>query len=287
MINSVSSILPYPLSPFGISEPVPGATSRSLFVPTTSTNAADPLHGLNLDLWNLSPVDGKQVQLARFQYDLAYQVINSMYATIGQTASTKDFYRQASSDAVQQISRIRSITPLTLDASRATTSLFRRNWSENVTSSTLDGFLSFQDYFSPEKTAQRILDVATSSFGADGTGEGPGSTVASRQVFADYIGKAIETGFTQAAIRMGTLPEAVQNGIDLTHSLVNSGLEEFVATGAKVGKADSGSIMGKIAAYRQESARFFDRLKKAFAPSDYDVHGFLQKIWMGSFLQTA
>lgn len=94
-----------------------------------------------------------------------------------------------------------------------------------------DPLAKLKDLFSPEKTAQRILDFALSFFGKSSAYKTGGDTEESRGSFADMMGKAIQKGFDQALGILGELPEETANEIDQTHGLVFDGLDNFVQNG--------------------------------------------------------
>ncbi len=99
-----------------------------------------------------------------------------------------------------------------------------------------DPFSQLQEYFSPEKTADRILDFALGFFGNSEQYKEGGNTEESRQSFADVIGAAIQKGFDQALGILGDLPDETADEVDETHSLVFDGLDNFVTTGSKDGE---------------------------------------------------
>lgn len=88
-----------------------------------------------------------------------------------------------------------------------------------------------QDFFSPEKTAERILDFSLSFFTKSSFFREGGNTEEARGKFAEYIGNAIQKGFDQAQGLLGKLPDEVQAGIDKTHDIVWQGLDSFVING--------------------------------------------------------
>jgi hypothetical protein len=83
--------------------------------------------------------------------------------------------------------------------------------------------------FTPEATAGRIFDFATSWYGQ--WLKGGADTADNRQAFADFIGGAVEKGFTAAQGQLGKLPDEVQGGIDKTHELVQGMFKDFVQNG--------------------------------------------------------
>ena len=87
-----------------------------------------------------------------------------------------------------------------------------------------DPFAQFMEYFSPEKTADRILDFSLGFFGNSQQYKEGGNTEESRQSFADIIGAAIQKGFDQALGTLGKLPDKTQEEVDETHTRVFDGL---------------------------------------------------------------
>ena len=99
-----------------------------------------------------------------------------------------------------------------------------------------DPMSKLKEYFSPEATANRILDFSLGFFGNSPQYKEGGNTEDSRQSFADVIGAAIQKGFDQAMGLLGNLPSETQDEVDETHSRVFDGLDNFVKTGSKDGK---------------------------------------------------
>lgn len=93
-----------------------------------------------------------------------------------------------------------------------------------------DPMANLQDYYSPEKTAERILNFATAFYPGSKYAK-DGDTEESRQAFADEIGKAIQKGFDQAMGVLGKVDDKTQSGIDKTHDIVFKGLDDFVKNG--------------------------------------------------------
>lgn len=200
------------------------------------------LSGLNVDQLQLSDDSRKKIQWAKSQFELSYQVIRSLNTSEGTVTSEETFSIKGSYEFLQKVSG-RDVAAEGKDQSEQT---------ESADQGTKDALTQLQEYFSPERTAERILDVALSFFGYSETGQTDGNSEPARRKFADFIGNAIETGFAQARDILGQLPEDVEAGIGDTHSLVFSGLEEFVKNGIDLEKLAAGGVMEKIAAYRQE-----------------------------------
>ena len=105
---------------------------------------------------------------------------------------------------------------------------------------------SMKDYFSPEKTSERILDFATSFFPLSDAFKKGGDTEESRAEFAEMMRKAVQKGFDQAMGTLGTVPKATQDGIDKTHELVFKGFDDFVKNGMNRGKTDTYNALQQL-----------------------------------------
>lgn len=99
---------------------------------------------------------------------------------------------------------------------------------------------SLKDYFSPEKTADRIVDFATAFFPLSDQYKKGGDTEESREEFAEIMRKAIQKGFDQAMGTLGNVPKNVQEGIDKTHELTFKGIDDFVKNGMNRNKEQQG-----------------------------------------------
>jgi len=91
-----------------------------------------------------------------------------------------------------------------------------------------------QELFSPENTANRILDFALSYYGFGRFATDDSSE--NRAVYRDFIFPAIEKGFQEALSVFGELPQDILDQIHETLAKVQVGFENFVA-----GSDDSGS----------------------------------------------
>jgi len=222
--------------------------------------------GLNIDQLELSDDSRQKIQWAKSQFELNYQVIRSINSSQGTITSQETFSFKGSYEFLQKVSG--------QDIASGNRNQTDQTKAQNQTSD--DALTKLQDYFSPKKTAERILDVATSFFGVSATGQAEGNNEAARRKFADFIGKAIETGFGQAREILGHLPEDVEAGVNETHSLVFSGLENFVKNGVDPEKSTPGGVMDKIAAYRQEAAQQSQILKTSSGSIGYSAKGDLQ-----------
>lgn len=106
--------------------------------------------------------------------------------------------------------------------------------------SNADFMTSLQDYFSPEKTAGRILDFSTAFFGNSAAFKKYGDTEEGREEFAKIMRDAIQKGFDQAMGVLGKVPKSVQDGIDKTHELTFKGIDDFVKNGLDRNKQQQG-----------------------------------------------
>ena len=97
-----------------------------------------------------------------------------------------------------------------------------------------------QDYFSPEKTAGRIVDFATAFFPMSEAYKKGGDTEESRKEFAEMMRKAVNKGFDQAQGALGAVPKETQSGIDKTHELAMKGFDDFIKNGMNKDKQDNG-----------------------------------------------
>ena len=231
-----------------------------------SGGLSELLKGLNLDQLNLSKDAKQKVFWAKTQFELNYQVIRSINTSQGVSTSNETFSFKGSYEFLQKSSGQDSafLSPAQLGG------------TQNKAQPTQDALTELQKYFSPENTAARILDVATSFFSVSETGQTQGNTEAARRTFADFIGGAINEGFKQAQGLLGNLPEDVQAGVDKTHTLVFSGLENFVKNGVAPEKEAPGGVFEKIAAYRQEAHKQMELLKTASGATGYNANGDLQ-----------
>ncbi|HOT28912.1 MAG TPA: DUF5610 domain-containing protein [Candidatus Ozemobacteraceae bacterium] len=214
------------------------------------------LSGLNADQLQLSDDSRRKLQWAKSQFELSYQVIRSLNTAEGAVTSQETFSIKGSYEFLQKVSG-REIGPDPENRSETGEA------KEPAEQAEKDALTQLQEYFSPERTAERILDVALSFFGLSSMGQAEGNVESGRRKFADFIGSAIEAGFAQARGILGNLPEEIEAGIGRTHSLVFSGLEEFVTNGIAPEKLAAGGVMEKIVAYRQEMSLQVGSLRRA------------------------
>ena len=85
-----------------------------------------------------------------------------------------------------------------------------------------------EDMFSPENTANRIVDFIKSAFKFSRLfGENKLETEEDRLNFQETQTGAVEDGFKQARGLLGDLPEDIDNGISKTFDLIMEGLDKF------------------------------------------------------------
>lgn len=210
--------------------------------------------GLNIDRFGLSPDARNKVEWARAQFELNYQVLKSVNSANGYETTEEIFSFKGSYEFLQRASGGDWVSTAGEPVDEAATEEAAEQ----------DQLTNLQDYFSPENTSQRMLDVALSFFGISEIARTEGDTEAARQNFSDFIGGAIDEGFRQARDILGDLPEDVSSGIEKTHSLVFAGLADFVKNGINPEKLRPGSVFDKIAAYREEAkAEIAARLKSS------------------------
>ena len=90
---------------------------------------------------------------------------------------------------------------------------------------TQDQINFFQDYFSPEKTAERIGQFALSGFSGDAGKE------ADRAAWKDYILPAVKQGFDAAREQLGKLPEELDRTVNSMLDSIQQMLDRFVSQG--------------------------------------------------------
>lgn len=222
----------------------------------SASDRNDPFQGLNLDKLGLSKDAQNKVMWAKAQFEVNYQSLRSINSSQGIETSQESFSFQASYEFLQNAS---GGEPL--------------QTGKEPEAGDQDTLTQLQDYFSPENTAQRILDVATSFFAVSETGQKEGNTEAGRKKFAEFIGGAINTGFSQAREILGKISEEIETGIEKTHSLVFAGLDDFIKNGIDPEKARPGSVFDKIAAYRLEASANFARRVKSSSAGSYNANG--------------
>lgn len=224
-----------------------------------SAEKNNPFTTKNLDDLGLSQDAKTKVMWAKSQFELNYQVFNSMNEVNGEKSFQETFSFKASYEFMQMASGQEVSQPETTESS-------------DELPSQDDALTKLQEYFSPENTSQRILDMAISFFPLSKIGQTEGDTKAARQSFSDFIGGAINTGFQQARDILGDLPDDVVSGIDKTHALVFEGLEDFVENGLDTEKSRPGSVYERITTYRKSQVSITSS-RKLTSTTSYDSKG--------------
>lgn len=263
MVEKVSVLNPSLASNVGLTN---RSSAADLLNTANQSRNADPFKSLDLDQLNLSDDARQKVTWARSQFELSYQVIRSLNTANGAETTEEFFSFKGSYEFLQKTSGRDPIIPVSEITPKTTQ-------TAETTSAEKDALAKLQEYFSPEKTAERILDVALSFYGVSETAQNSGESEATRKTFADFIGNAIEEGFSQARTVLGTLPEDIEAGVGKTHSLIFTGLENFVKNGISLEKLAPGGVMEKIVAYRLEAAQNMEQIKKSYAPNGYNSRG--------------
>ena len=206
--------------------------------------------GLNIDQFGLSDEAKSKIVFAQAQFEVNYQALRSMNSANGFETSETTFSFKGSLEFLQMASgQVEAPGNENIESGENS----QAGEVETTEGAEEQNQLSaLEEYFSPENTAQRILDVATSFFAMSEIGKKNGDNEDGRQKFADFIGAAIETGFKQAKNILGDLPEAISGKIEKTHEFVFSGLNDFVKNGIDPEKSMDGGVFDKIAAYRVE-----------------------------------
>lgn len=235
----------------------PGTADRESQTDQTGTKLLgnDQKSGL-IDQLGLSSDARSKVLYARSQFELNYQVLKASNTANGFETSVESFSFQSSYEFLQQASGAESVDN-----------------TDELTDQ--DVLTKLQEYFSPENTAQRILDVALSFFSSSSYGKTGGNTEDSRKNFAEFIGAAIDEGFSQARDILGKLPEEVESGIDKTHSIVFDGLNDFVKNGIDSEKAQKGGVYDKIQSFRAEFSMSYRKVTTTVSASGYNADGTL------------
>ncbi|GEM_PF-2563643 len=118
------------------------------------------------------------------------------------------------------------------------------------------------ELFSPENTAQRILDFALARYAPEGE-----DSESARAAFAEWIGEAIQKGFDEALGMLGDLPDEVQEQVDRTHELVFDGLDDFVATGRSQADGDDAqSAVAGLQAWAFSVQLEYSSLRATYGP---------------------
>lgn len=100
-----------------------------------------------------------------------------------------------------------------------------------------DALNQLTDYFSPENTANRISNLATSFFPLYAQQNGLEDNTENRQQYVDFINPSIDKGYQQAIDEIGSMPDEMAAELSKTMDLVHENLNAF-ASGEPVGYHD-------------------------------------------------
>jgi len=198
--------------------------ASALFTPLVS----DLESGLGFDRLEFSPDLKENLQCVRALFAVNIEVVRAL---VGQNEETQINF------SVQAIYEFIAAPGAEVAAGQAKAD------AENALSTWLE-------YFSPEKTAERILDFALSYFPRSKWFAENGDTADARQDFADYIRPAIQKGFDEARRILGVLPENIQEHIAKTHKVVFQGIQDFVEKGLDPAKNSENGLYNQIEKYR-------------------------------------
>lgn len=240
---------------------------------STEFGLPDMLKEMGIDGIQLSPDATRSLQYSKAQFEMNYQTMKSVNSANGFETRELAFSFSASFEFLQNISGgspvARGETPETTDGGESAQTESAGAESTGET----DLLAKLKEFFSPEKTAQRILDFALHFFPMSSYGK-EGNTEDTRQNFSDFIGKAIQTGFDQAFQILGTIPGEVKSTADKTHDLVFQGLDNFVKNGLSPEKSAGGILFERIEAYRLEMSVTADMSSSRKTGADaYDTTG--------------
>lgn len=204
-ISSPSSLLPV--------EAISAIPSKYSLPPSKNENSLSKLMEGMLDRLDLSPEAMRQLQISKLEVQVEYQILRSLDPKSGTETFEINFRFEGVIEMAGDSSG-EDISPLT----------------ESEASSSSQ---AIWDYFSPEKTAERILDFALGFFPMSRHYKEGGDVEEARKAFADFIGNAIQKGFDEARRMLGPIAQTVEEHIDKTHTLVFDGLKDFVTNGRK------------------------------------------------------
>ncbi|HNW35315.1 MAG TPA: DUF5610 domain-containing protein [Candidatus Ozemobacteraceae bacterium] len=237
----------------------------------------DMLKEMGIDGIQLSPDATRSLQYSKAQFEMNYQTMKSVNSANGIETSELTFSFSASFEFLQNIS---GGSPVAKGDPTETTNADGSEQTESAgseSSGETDLLAKLKEFFSPEKTAQRILDFALHFFPMSSYGK-EGNTEDTRQNFSDFIGKAIQTGFDQAFQILGNIPGEVKSTADKTHDLVFQGLDNFVKNGLAPEKSAGGVLFERIEAYRLEMSITAETSSSRKSGSDaYDTTGLAGK----------
>lgn len=302
MTDPISSDIPGVHRVDRITESKPVEPSQAPSKAVAPPEGAKPDDNLSQERWNLSSGGREGIQFAKIQYHLAYVVLSALNVLTELTDPTEHLSIPVIAGKVQEIAMVCLTSPsagnASLDHPPADQSPSARTLSERMVvaaehsskgpaaemeSDKPDELTRLLDYFSPENTAQRLLDAAVILFNARETTH-PEAAGETRRSFFESIGRAIDEAFKQVLRRAGKLSAAVQGEVGKTQSLIFSGLQTLSEKGIDAERiAPIGSAMEQLDTFCRESIRCFDQLEHIFARSGYDIHGISRLISTETF----
>ncbi|MBF0406003.1 MAG: DUF5610 domain-containing protein [Candidatus Riflebacteria bacterium] len=210
---------------------------------TSGNKSSNEVQQAVKDSFGLSDEAVQSITYSKTMFDLSYQTMKSVNSANGTELQEVNFSFKASYEFLQKVSG---------QSGNSLKNVSDNYGKANGVQEQKDSLAELKEYFSPEKTAKRILDVALSFYPSHSTFAENGDSESSRKSFADFIGGAIDEGFKQARGLIGPMPDDVESDVDKTHSIIFEGLDNFVKNGLSSDFTATGGSMEKIIAYRME-----------------------------------
>jgi hypothetical protein len=213
------------------------------------------------DSAGFSPDTARKLMIGRAQFEVNLNVIQSVHKANGSEVKDISFSFKGAFEFLSMASGRtppgQETPPVNADGTENTDASQAAKTSETAETTEANNLLDqLMEFFSPENTANRILDVAMSFFPRSGIFAEQGDTEASRSEYRDFIGKAIEEGFAQAKAILGDLTKEVGSLVDQTKNLVTVGLEDFVKNGIPSRFQGDEGVFAKIAGYQETMMSF-------------------------------
>lgn len=214
------------------------------------------------DLNSLAQKSGANMSSMRMTYELNYQAISSMTSINGEDGSTSFSSQSTQFSFKMEISYIEASYGGKVD----------NPFASSGSKSPNDLMEKLKDYFSPEKTAARIVDFAASFFPNSKQFKEGGDTEEARNSFAEIMKSAIGKGFEQARSLLGKMPQAVEDGVKKTEDLTTKGIEDFIKNGLSNDKQNVYSSLQQYsvsiqASYSSTSVTYTQDGEKQAAPA--------------------
>jgi len=299
-----------PLLPVGgLSEADPVDPVRESVPTQALAEVTDAIIAMDIEQWDLPMATRQEIQVARFQYHLAYVVMAAMNTLPDPVSAPEDMSVPDTSDTIQEVGAS-SRTSSTADSTSSDHSLSGRPPSGYTPSghtvsappaaphehvdrggrageTRIEDLLALLEGFAPERIARKVLDVAVSLFLASGLRDDAEGPEMARRRFVETIGQAIDEGFRQVHRKWGTLPPVVQEGFEKTHTLIFNDLQTFIDKGIEGGTIpQEGDALAQMVSFFRDSARCFEQLEKASAKGCYNTQGVVQPASPGTFSRT-